>query len=238
MKPYCSYAMKTNTHHSQFFRVDLFLFLLLFGFSCFAQATTTPVNKISISVSSHAAAQQFYRPLVNKAYNAIGYEVEFLVLPEERSNIMIERGDIDGDVIRTSKILDTSNNLIAVWPLGGAAIYMVCQQDIPCNSEALQDDSRLLGTVAGDAYFQSIIHQTKVVHVKFNRYDQLQNSFEKKRIDYYFAVVNKSLNEGANLKSQNKHKIEDIMGYHVLHKKHSHIIEPLRRAFADLTLNN
>lgn len=192
-------------------------------------------KSLHFSASSHDAVVNYYKPLVQRAYEKIGYQIEVSVLPEKRSLLMLEAGTLDGDIVRTASILKNSATMLPVWPLGSAKVFLICQQELSCNSDTLRRENIVLGTVAGNTYFRNILKHSDIGHVLFNRYEQLHQAFALGRIDMYIDIVNSDLGEEQKLTQSNHFLLDEFTGYHILHKKHQALIEPLKKSFNSLT---
>ena len=189
-----------------------------------------PVD-LTFSASSHEAIQLVIAPLVEQIYEQLGYSIEILTLPEERSLRLLENGDIDGDIVRTLEVTRKNSSFIPIWELGIAELVMVCQPELKCDKTALQQRNKILGSIEGNTYFHDILAGTTIRQVEFNTYPQLTKAFHLKRVDYYFDVINHALGERSKLQGLTSVQLQQFRGFHILSKKHQDKIPEIRQAF-------
>lgn len=178
---------------------------------------------ITLSTSTHPAVVNYYQPLVREAYKQLGINVEFLLVNEERSLLLLEAGEIDGDIIRTKSVLKDYDSFIPVYLLGDADIYIICQPNIECNRTILQKQDHFLGSVAGATYFEDLLKGSKINLLKYTQYTLLKSSFLQKRVDAYIDIINNHYPTGDTPKNAGVMHLGKIYGYHLLHKKHAHL---------------
>lgn len=194
-------------------------------------------EKLTISTSTHPAVTEHFQPWVKSAYDELGIETEFLMLNEQRALILLQNGELDGDIIRTEQVLSTLHSVLPVYMLGEARVYLVCRPRLDCNRNILSNPNLILGSVAGNAYFQQLLEGAQIAQMSYTTYQLLQQSYQQKRVDAFIEIRN-SYESG---KSFPQHagifELGHIRGFHLLHKKHQHLI-PLIAEKLKSTANN
>lgn len=187
-----------------------------------------------LSTGTHPAVVNYYEPLVKKAYQQLEIPIEFLSVNEERSLLLLEAGEIDGDTIRTKSVLKNYDSFIPVYMMGVADVYIICQPNIECNRSILQKRDHFLGTVAGSAYFDDSLKNAKITLLKYTNYELLKSSFHQKRVDAYIDVISSHYTTRDIPENAGILHFEKIYGYHILHKKHKHLAEKVAAKLKEL----
>lgn len=221
-----------------------FLYLLIAPFLFFhanseeqhVSAAVLP-ERLSISTSSHPAVIEYFQPWVKNAYAKLGIEVEFLSLNEERSLLLLQNGDIDGDIIRTEQVLLQLESVVPVYMLGEAKIYLICRPNLICNNTTLNNPDLILGSVAGNTYFQTLLHEKKITQMRYTTYQLLRQSYLQKRVDTYIEISNSYEIEMPFPEKAGIFKLGQMQGFHLLYEKHRHLV-PLVAAQLESIKNN
>ena len=181
-------------------------------------------KKLTITTSTHPAVIEHFEPWVKSAYAELGIEIEILNLNEKRTLILLQNGDVDGDIIRTEQVLATLHSVVPVYMLGEARVYLVCQPVLNCNSSILNNPDLILGTVAGNAYCQQLLEGTQIEQMHYTTYQLLQQSYQQQRVDAFIEIRNSYESYKAFPKHAGTFELGHIRGFHLLHKKHKHLV--------------
>lgn len=224
----------TNNNSSQIIRSAVLFLLFLTFFMQEAFAAHSDVTKLTFSTSSHPAVINYYEPLIVKAYEKLGIQIELLHINEERSLRLLETGQLDGDIIRTESVLKGFQSFIPVYMLGDAKVYLVCQSKMACDKSILHQKKWILGSVAGSTYFEEFLGHSEINLLKYTDYSLLKESYNKKRIDAYIDVINNHYPTSELPKSAGTYHLGTIYGYHILNKKHSHLAKDVIKVLREL----
>lgn len=215
---------------------------VLFLFVCttvHSAENPTPDNslpkRLSISTGTHPAVVEHFQPWVKQAYAELGIEIEFLTLNEERSLVLLQNGEIDGDIIRSEQIIAQLQELYPVFLLGEAQVYLVCRPRVECNDSTFYNSKLILGFVAGNNYLQELLLGTEIAQMRYTSYQLLQKSYQQKRVDAYVEIRNPYEAGKSFPKSAGIFNLGQVRGFHVLHKKHRHLIPLVAEKLQELS---
>ena len=207
-----------------------FVLLFLLSLSLNLQAS----DKIdAISYVPHPAIEQHYVKIIQNAYAKIELYPEFIAINDKRSLKLVNEGSLDGDVARMEDVLAAYPNLVKVPPaLGQIDVQLVCQSDIPCNVSLFESKTHILGVVAKFEYYKNLLLEKPIQVIEVGNYERLKTMFQQKKLDAIIMVYDRNSAQN-NHSFSNTYLIEKKYGYHLLHKKHSHLIPKLSKALAE-----
>ena len=228
--------MKKESFHKT---IQSVIKILLLSLVVIQESFSAPakVKTLTFSTSSHPAVSNYYELLVVKAYERLGIKIELLHINEERSLRLLETGQLDGDIIRTEAVLRNFQSFIPVYMMGDANVYLICQQGVKCNESVLKRRSWILGSVAGSTYFEEFLDGAKIGLLKYTEYPLLKESYTKKRIDAYIDVISTHYPTTELPEDAGTYHLGTIYGYHILHKKHSHLAYEVSEILRELQNN-
>jgi polar amino acid transport system substrate-binding protein len=210
-------------YHIHFFT----LFILPFAFSIGAW------EHLVISKPEGALQRQSYfaEQILKEAYSGIETEIEFKMLPIERSLEMSNNGDTDGEFLRVSGIDKDFPNLIMI----PVPIYRV---DVVVYAKRVEFDVKgwqslspyTIGIVRGFKIFEN---NTKGMRIeKVNTVDQAFLKLDAGRTDVVVEIRNVQcrLNE-LNVSGIKiiEPPIDQLLLYHYLHKRHKNLAVKLEK---------
>jgi len=194
-------------------------------FACCTESAGKPSFKITYS--GVAAAEPYLRLLQN-VYEELGFEVLPLVTPVKRGIILLNDGSVDADLFRLKSTAENYDNVIVVEPaLVKGYLSLLCHKKVQCDLNVLQNTA---GAIMSEANLLDLFKpgelKAKMVINEINT--KTLDMLEKQRVYYALYTVNeKMLN---NMLSKFNHvKIKDVSGYHVINKKHAHLLPKIQQ---------
>lgn len=203
------------------------IFLTLISFAAKSQQEQID----TISYVPHVAIEKHYLAIIKKAYAQIGLYPDFIPINDKRSLLLLNDGEIDGDVARSEDIIDKHSMLIKVPPsLGRIEVSLLCQLELDCSPDVFQNDRLILGVIARDEYYDRLLADSKLNVVEVGTYERLDAMFKQKRLDAIIMVFD--LNTSDPTSYANRYSLESKQGYHLIHKRHNQIVPELSKALA------
>lgn len=184
----------------------------------------------AIGFASHPAVVQNYLTVVKQAYAKIGINPDFIPVSDRRSIKMLNDGQIDGLVIRAKNLLIKYPDFIIVPPmLGAAEIRLICQPELTCDKNLLDDSSKILGLVAQDEYHQELLGGKIINTYEVVDYQRMEKMFQQKKLDVMIMVFDLNT-QGTPSPELNTFRLRQIEGFHIIHKRFSHLVPKLSEA--------
>ena len=212
--------------------VKMKLKLLLMLFLLVSHSSITKENN-SIKVlgfASHPAVVKNYLSIVKQAYAKIGMNPDFIPVSDRRSIKMLNDGQLDGLVIRGKKIALQYSDFIIVPPmLGAAEIRLICQPELVCDNSLLDDHNKILGLVAQAEYYQELLTGKAISTYEVIDYQRMEKMFQQKKLDAMIMVFDLNT-QGVPSPELNTYRLRQLEGFHIIHKRFSHLVPKLSEA--------
>ena len=218
-------------------KINIIMFILL-AVSLYGK----PQFLISIPESSKGLeVVENTREILKKSLSELGYEADFIYLPDERSIRKVDMGECDGEFLRIRNTIEKYSNLVIVnEPIIIMRIYAytINESDKNINWEKLKNYR--VAVIFGNKLVERNLknQMNKGVFEQVKDYNSAFKMLEKKRVDYVImeSVMLKKERENIffgkikNLKRAEPYLIETEM-YFSVNKKHSYLADKL----ADIT---
>jgi hypothetical protein len=162
-----------------------------------------------------------FKPLIIKLYEEIGYEVSFIKMPSIRAMKMLERGELDASLIHSKGTLSNNENVIIIpTAITQGVFVLLCADNLICNKKVLEDSSnQVLATNSSQQLYKRDGGATFITMETLISYPEL---IQKER--YNYAIYAYELSEEQLPKNLNYIELERKFGYHVVAKKHAHLV--------------
>jgi hypothetical protein len=205
----------------------LFLLYLLGASVVSAQAVAKPNFRISYAGSLDG---RVYARFVQTIYEELGFNVSIIPTPAKRGLILLNDDLVDADVIRLKSVVVEYDNVILVEPaIASGYLVLLCHKAAPCDLNILQkktvyiqrDEGTLNMFEPGELTAQIIINEIPT---------NTLNMLEEARISYALHSLDNKMLKKLSSKF-NYVKIKDVSGYHVISKKHAHLLPKIRQKF-------
>lgn len=215
-----------------------FLSLILSSFFLITNSVLAENRVLKIGQTEGNYLHAISTPILEKAYQRIGYKVNFLPLPSKRTLHMANQGKIDGEMLRTKKILSQFKNLIPIdVPLITNSAYAITTDP---NLQILTwDDLKpyRVGIINGLIAIEK--QTTHLKPQKVNHFEDLFSLLLHARVD---VVVVPMYNAAREISKFNKLKklyiqtpaLHSMELYHFIHKKNVHLRPALTKAIKDI----
>jgi hypothetical protein len=209
------------------------LCLLVFCLLCNCAIAKQESSITAIGFASHPAVVKNYLSIVKKAYAKIGINPDFIPVSDRRSIKMLSEAKLDGLVIRGQKTMLQHPGFITVPPMLGAAdIRLICQPKLLCNKSLLDDSSKILGLVGQDEYYQELLNEKTINTYEVVDYQRMEKMFQQKKLDAMIMVFDLHT-QGIPSPELNTYHLEQIEGFHIIHKRFSHLVPKLSKALEE-----
>lgn len=193
----------------------------------------TPISfgeQLTISYVNHPRVIDKYLPIVKQAYSNIGLSPNFVKMTPSRGLKSLKTGFIDGDVIRMERHIDSESNLISVPPiLTKVTTYLICSVEVECNLSVLSDKEKvvLVNIASVDELLSQLNIDIKATLYQLENIGVFTQLLNTKRFQYmiYPFESNEIPKELSN--DFNYLKLIESNSFHVILKKHSHLIPRL-----------
>jgi hypothetical protein len=184
----------------------------------------------AIGFASHPAVVKNYLAVVKQAYVKIGINPDFIPVSDRRSIKMLNDGQLDGLVIRGKNITLQYPDFIIVPPmLGAAEIRLICQPELVCDKSLLDDHSKILGLVAQAEYYQELLTGKAINTYEVIDYQRMEKMFQQKKLDAMIMVFDLNT-QGIPSPELNTYRLRQLEGFHIIHKRFSHLVPKLSDA--------
>jgi len=217
-------------------RLCISVILIASLYSCNSEAKP----KLTFSSLVHPKVKSIYRPLILSVYQELGIEIEIVEMLDERENISIVNGVVDGAIAKSGEAIERYPTMIKVQPrLVVAARYLFCQNGLLCSRAVLQQPNKSIGmTIASyENWGKDYLAKTH----SFGTLDVLRAMFLQKRLDY--IVYSDVLGLEAQMRSEGFQiiKLGEMEMFHVLARAHKslapRVSAVLKRKLVEQSLN-
>jgi hypothetical protein len=203
----------------------LFLSLL----QCASASTEETVQKPYFRMSYSGSVEgEVYAQFMQSIYEELGFNVTIIHTPVKRGLMLLNDKEVEADVIRLKSIVANYENVLLVKPaIAQGYLVLLCQKSKPCDLNILQqktvhiqsDEGNLNLFEPGELQAQIIINEmpTHTLHM-----------LEEARIFYALYSIDSRTLEKLSSKF-NYVKIKDVSGYHVVNKKHAHLLPKIQQ---------
>ena len=204
---------------------------LSLSFGAFAEDNA---QNFIIGELNHPRVSSYYKPLVERAYRDIGMEVRFEKVGGERGLRLLNEGMTDADVVRYDVVAQPENNIIVVLPaLSRGASFLLCIRDEKCDESVLQNPDKAIA-VTTRFFFNMHVSPDELSAniIAFDDFNHVINLLLNGRFNY--AIIPSDYSETAIFEQSGIEYIPLVEHeiVHVIHKKHSHLVERLSTALA------
>ncbi|AWB65176.1 hypothetical protein C2869_01375 [Saccharobesus litoralis] len=190
---------------------------------------TSKISKLSIANVVAHTPENCAVVSLTKAYQALGIELEFIVLPSKRSIIASNNGLLDGETARIAGIEKKYPNLIPI-PVAICRMETVAVSKQTIKFKQIEDLTQYkMGIKNGALLHQKLFKGVEYKPFVYNK--QLINAVRKKQID--LAIMTKSKAEslinqyGYSQLTIQQPVLATTYLYHYLNKKHQHLVQKL-----------
>lgn len=202
-------------------------FLLLAGFPFInSSASSAPSSQLQFRQALNSPAGQFSQALLNEAYTRLGIPVDFIDVPFGRSLIESNRGVLAGEIARVLQVTEQFPNLVTVpYVLFDTEVYLYINQQ-QCKNCTLEN-VKSLAFVRGSLIVEDLLKQLPASRrvISSGTLESTKNLFLYKRVD---AVVFAAYQLQATASFEiSEHHIMSLPDYHLLHRSHQALLEPL-----------
>jgi hypothetical protein len=221
--------------------IPWFKTLALTGFVFITQSIILPIayaghddGHFIIGYINHPRVNDFYRPVIKRAYEQIGITVTFEKVGGKRGLKLLNEGMTDADVIRYDAVTKDNPNVIAIEPqLSRGASFLLCIKGAECSIDILSDPT--LGIAVTTRFFHNIEQQPNKFSANFYEFDDFYHVVQlikSGRFDYAIAPSDYTESNifddyGFTHIPLVEHKL-----VHVINKKHLHLKDKLSDAIA------
>ena len=209
----------------------LFISSLLFNSNASAQHDDT---NFVIGELTHPRVSSFYKPLIARAYQDIGIEVTFEKVGGERGLRLLNEGMTDADITRYDVVSQPDNNIVIVPPaLSHGTSFLLCIRGAECNKSIIQQPDKAIAVTT--RFFFNMHAKPGELNANIFEFDDFHhviNLLLNGRFDY--AILPSDYSEEAIFDQSGIEYIPLVEHelVHVIHKKHSHLIDQLSAAIA------
>tara|TARA_R110002126_G_scaffold161549_8_gene309390 strand:- start:3157 stop:3756 length:600 start_codon:yes stop_codon:yes gene_type:complete len=178
---------------------------------------------------SHPLTDNVLLPLIRKSYQNIGLEVSFMAVEAERGLRLLEDGMVDGDVVRTTLVLDNLNGVIKVAKLGEFTVELHCRPGIRCQLDDLTNPGVLIFFPESARAVKTLELQITAKKYHVRDWSQLVQLYHAGKVDR-FLWVSSTLNcvHPATNTSVVALPVAPIDIYHVIHQSNAALAAPLK----------
>jgi hypothetical protein len=209
-----------------FFNYKWYTFVIyLLSFTASAQPA------LSVSYVEHPAVKTTYMPIVKAMYKQANIPIElFQVNNSPRSVKALNDGFSDADIGKILSSIEHHDNITYVpTPIASVALYLVCAKNVPCHKGILNQKDEMIVS----RFNRKML--TNVVPIA----SDIAQIISQKRIDKMlrlnrvrYSLVADDSGFGAT-QFQSEFQVIEVSRenyYHILHKKHQHLISKLNLA--------
>ncbi|AXT39620.1 hypothetical protein D1814_13485 [Alteromonas sp. BL110] len=208
-----------------------FSLVLSLSFCSFAQDNE---NNFVVGELNHPRVANFYKPLIQRAYLDIGIDVTFEKVGGERGLRLLNNGMTDADVIRYDVVSQPDNNIAIVPPaLSHGASFLLCIRGAQCDKSVIQNPDKAIAVTTRFFFNMHVNPDELNANIfEFDDFNHVISLLLNGRYDYAILPSDyseKAIFEQAGIKyiSLVEHEL-----VHVIHKKHSHLVDRLSSAIA------
>lgn len=211
-------------------KASVLLLLLLFLQEAWSEPST---EKTPFLISYTGSTEgQVYAEFIKEIYEELGFEVTITIAPVKRGLMLLNNNMVDADVIRLRSITETYKNIMLVEPpIAQGLMVLLCKKTMPCDESILQDQSVYIQSNEGNLklFKEDEIKAQILVNEMVNN---TLNMLRAEHIHYALYSLDSRLLE--MLSSQfNYLKLKDVSGYHVINKKHAHLLPQIQQKITE-----
>jgi hypothetical protein len=204
------------------------LLVLILSFHQKASAEQ-PVIKPKFRISYFGSEEgQVYAHFMQKIYEELGFDVSIIPTPVKRGLILLNDNEVDADVIRFKSVAEKYENIVLVEPpIAAGILVLLCNKLEPCDESILQNKTVFIQSDEGNLnlFKRDEIQAQMIINEMTNN---TINMLEEERILYALYSLNNKMLE--NFSSRfNYVKLKDVSGYHVINKKHAHLLSQIQQ---------
>ncbi len=212
--------------------LGIFLFI-----SSFIGKTTLPKrNPMIISLCRLHASHSLVASKVKRAYQYLGYEIEFQYLPCGRSLFVANSGTIDGEMGRIKTAVHKFKNLLVVdYPLLEFK-GVVFSHKIKSDVKSFKDLAPFrIGIIRGELYAEIGTQGMNVF--PFGNYQQLLQKLKENEVDVAVGIHENFMREKKRVIFSESQiniigkPVYESQLYHLVHKKNRDLVPRLKTAF-------
>ena len=207
------------------------LLLLLFYINCIspvaiAAEPSLASTQLQFRQALTSPAAQYSQALLNEAYNRLGINVSFVDVPFGRSLIESNKGTLDGEIARILRVTKQYPNLVAVpYVLFDTEVYLYINQQRcrNCTLETVPSLAFVRGSLVVEDLLKKLPASRQVIGS--GTIDTTRALFLSGKVDaVVFAAYR--LNAATNFEFA-EHSIMSLPDYHLLHRNHQALLQPL-----------
>ncbi|MBU2113114.1 MAG: hypothetical protein KKE94_04990 [Gammaproteobacteria bacterium] len=215
----------------------------MIGLTLLFAGPTLSAKPLLFSHSTHPVVNTILIPMLEDVYSELGYQLTFQQAEGARAVKLLNEGAVDGDVARLQPLLSSLNDTIAVAQLDTIHVILLCRKDISCNEDVLLNPKLRVLVPTVDATLTLLTNDILAKRYFNNDWQNVVTMFNAGKVDYLLWIESRLIPPlpltNANRSSTN---IGPFGLYHILHKKHQHLAEPiadmLKQRLAQLELNS
>ena len=198
-------------------------------------------RKMTFSYVNHPVIINELIPIIRQAYASLGITTQFVEQPSDRNLKAISQGLLDGDVVFSQLLLRGYDDLVIVEPpLVTSVFVLLCQPQLPCSSNIINDPTTLL--VSTDASHHGLSNwygeTLKAVFYHINNLAIIPELIGEKRFEYGVYIFSaQQLAQGR----QGDYKFAELFrtnSYHILHPKYAFLKDNVSKAIQQIMLDN
>jgi hypothetical protein len=204
-----------------------FQIMLLLQVSPVFTAGSEPKPHFRMSYGGGVDRQPFVE-LMQTIYEELGFKVSIIPTPAKRGIMLLNSDQVDADVIRLKPTIVNYSNVIMVEPaLGKGYLVLVCHKGIPCDLRVLQNKTVQINSHAGILNLFDIGELNAQIIISEMTTNTL-NMIEEGRAFYSLFTMDEPMLRALSPKF-NYVKVKDVSGYHVINKKHAHLLPKIQQ---------
>jgi len=210
----------------------------LFIFLFFLPTLTIAASKtFVVSYVDHEGIKKHYVPLVAAAYRQIGIQTTFKQVNDQRALWLLNKGKLDAETVKTTESIEKYNDILVVpTSISTIEVLLVCQPNVHCSPEIFTDANKTIGVVAAVEFYDKQLSGATVNIKSVTSFEQLHNLHYFSRVDAIITVLDKYSKEEFGA-LDNFYKLEEKVGFHLIHKQHKGIMAELDKAFREVKKN-
>jgi len=211
---------------------------LLFIFLLFLPSLTAEASKaFVVSYVDHEGIKKHYVPLVAAAYRQIGVETRFKQVNDQRALWLLNQGKLDAETVKTTESIEKYKDILVVpTSISVIEVLLVCQPNVRCSPDIFTDATKTIGVVAAVEFYDKQLSGATVNIKSVASFEQLHNLHHFSRVDAIITVLDKYSKEEFGA-LDNFYKLEEKIGFHLIHKRHEGIMNELDKAFQTIQDN-
>lgn len=180
-----------------------------------------------IGYNDFPTVHQYHLPILKQVYKNLNIPVKFIKIHSNRSLVEVQNHRLDGDLARAKQVIDMHEGLIAVGPVfDRAKIILICQLQVPCNQNILNDPSQIVMAPSIVKYFRKT---SKISAELYERpmTPEFVSLFNSKKYDYAFFFLTQSNKYAHRFQDAVLYPLQNVEAFHVLHEKHAHLSDQI-----------